>query len=423
MQASEPTTPAPNRNLSIILIVVGGLLFVTALCSGVGYLVLPFVQSLQETTTGTSLFSFAALALVYGGILTYVGFQWRRRRPAVPLKLPSPLIFLGAFATVLLVGQLVLWLNIGTAYLFPPFHVLAGLFIPIAILAYASRRLSEVSLRSVLAQFSWGGLATITLALVFEILIGGIFLLVALAAAALIIGMERTTTLVENVQGAAPDPNAILSVLSGEPLILFFAGITVVLLFVLIIPLLEELLKSAGPAIAIRRRIRANVALTKAEVVVWGLAAGAGFAFTENVMNTQGALTGGQGADNLWVGAMLLRTGTTLMHMITTGTVAIGWYYAFVERKRSRFIGLLAAATVAHAVWNTVAIALGGIAAITSLNPQLELLSGCLAILALAMLAGLFLAFLYWLVRLIRWAQPPPVEVLTSSGTFIEIKG
>jgi hypothetical protein len=274
-----------------------------------------------------------------------------------------------------------------------------------------------------MAQFSWGGLATIALALVFEILIGGVLFLLAVLAAALIMGMDRTTNLVQELQRVVPDSDAVLSVLSTEPLVLVFAGAMVVFLFIVVIPLLEELFKSAGPAIAMRQRFRANAALSKSEVVLWGLAAGAGFAFTENVMNTQSALTGGEGVTALWAGAMLLRTGTTLMHMITTGTVAIGWYLAIVERNRSRFLSLLAAATAAHAVWNTVAIALGGIAAITSFNPDLQILAGCLALLALALLLGLFIGFLYWLIRLIRWAQPPPVEVLTSSGTYFEIKG
>jgi RsiW-degrading membrane proteinase PrsW (M82 family) len=229
--------------------------------------------------------------------------------------------------------------------------------------------------------------------------------------------------LLQELQSNVTDPESALRVVSAEPLLLLLAGSTVVLLFVLVIPLLEELIKAAGPAIAISRRIRTSAAPTKSEVIMWGLAAGAGFAFTENVLNTQGVLTGGDGLGGLWAGAMLLRVGTTCMHMVTTGTVAVGWYYALVERRRSRMLLLLAAATVAHAVWNTAAIALGGIAVMTTANPDLGFVAGCLAILALFLLFGLFAAFVYWLVRLIRWAQPPPVEIITSSGRYLEIKG
>jgi hypothetical protein len=420
---SESNSSAPYRSLSVILIIVGGLLFVTAICSGAGYLVLPLVRSLQEATNSTALLSVASLAAAYGAILTFIGLSWRRRQPSPVLQLPSPLVWIGAYVGVLVLGQVIYSLGIGTAYLFPPFHVLAGVLIPIAILAFASRRLSPVSLRSVVGQFSWGGLVTIALALVFELLIGGVFLVLSIVAAALIIGTDRTMALLQELQSNVTDPESALRVVSAEPLLLLLAGSTVVLLFVLVIPLLEELIKAAGPAIAISRRIRTSAAPTKSEVIMWGLAAGAGFAFTENVLNTQGVLTGGDGLGGLWAGAMLLRVGTTCMHMVTTGTVAVGWYYALVERRRSRMLLLLAAATVAHAVWNTAAIALGGIAVMTTANPDLGFVAGCLAILALFLLFGLFAAFVYWLVRLIRWAQPPPVEIITSSGRYLEIKG
>jgi hypothetical protein len=235
----------------------------------------------------------------------------------------------------------------------------------------------------------------------------------------LVLGAQRFQLLLEALQAAAQNPQRMIDALMAEPLAILLVACVALLLFVFIVPLLEELLKATGPAILIGRRMRANALPSKSQVVLWGLAAGAGYAFTENMFNTQGALTSASGVTNSWATAMVLRSGTTLMHMIATGTVAVAWYQLIVNKKTTRWLVLLAAAMTAHAVWNSAAVLLGAASA-SAANALLNalLLGGVLLFLAL-----LFVAFLFWLARLIHWAQPPPVEIITSSGTYLEIKG
>jgi hypothetical protein len=141
------------------------------------------------------------------------------------------------------------------------------------------------------------------------------------------------------------------------------------------------------------------------------------------MFNAQGSISGGAGFVESWASAMLLRSGTSLMHMVATATVAVGWYFGLVDRKWTRFALLLGLATFAHATWNTGALVIGGVAVITGLDANLVEFSQCILGLGLVFLFGMFVAFLYWLVRLIRWGQPPPVEIITSSGALLEIKG
>lgn len=92
----------------------------------------------------------------------------------------------------------------------------------------------------------------------------------------------------------------------------------------------------------------------------------------------------------------------------------------FAKQKRLRFLGLLCAALTAHAVWNAGAVILGGVSVLSGVSPAVGTVAGACALLFLVLL---LVGFLFWLLRLIRWAQPPPVEIITSSGTLLEIKG
>jgi hypothetical protein len=109
--------------------------------------------------------------------------------------------------------------------------------------------------------------------------------------------------------------------------------------------------------------------------------------------------------------------------MIATATVALGWYYALVLNQRGRLVLFLLAAVAVHALWNTSALLLGGVSMLSSLNPDLALFTTALVGLVLILLIALFGGFLFWLRALVRWAQPPPVEIITpqhSAGLLVE---
>lgn len=404
----------------MLMLGLGALLLLAGVCAVMGFLLAPIGRVANALGTNTTLLSVGAAALLYGVVLFWVGREFRWGRSKVSFVLPSPLLLLAAFVGVLVIGQGVLALNIVPAYLFPLWHVLGSLLVPLAILSFAAQRLPRVALDTMLAQFTWGGLVTIALALVFELVIGGVLLAVGTLGVAVLLGLDRARELTSALQTASQDPERVMQILTGQPIVLVVIAALAIVLFVFVVPLLEELLKATGPAILMVRRVRAQTAPLPAQVVLWGLAAGAGYAFTENMFNAQGAAQGGGGGNSFWVTAMILRSGTSLMHMIATGTVAVAWYQLLVQKRRARFIGLLSAAVTAHAMWNSGAVLLGGVGV---LNTTSRALGGLLGVCALFFLALLFVGCLLWLRRLIRWAQLPPVEIKPSSGTLLEIKG
>lgn len=418
---NETTVPqTPYKNLAILMLGGGALLMLMGVCAVVGFLVAPFTDVQNPLGTNTTVFSFGAVALVYGSILAWLGLGFRRGHSGGWFALPSPLILLALFVVVLVIGQGVLSLNIATSYLFPLWHVLGSLLVPLAILSFAGRRLPPVSMRTMLAQFTWGGLVTIALALVFELVIAGFLLVLGTLGVTALLGLERAMELATALQAASQDPERVMELLRGEPIVLVVVVVLAVALFVILVPLLEELLKATGPAILILRRMRADAAPLPGPVVMWGLVSGAGYAFTETMFNAQTAVPDGAGGAPFWVTAMILRAGTSLMHMIATGTVAVAWYELFVGKRRSRFFVLLGAAVAIHAVWNSGAVLLGGVGV---LNTTSRALGSIVGICALMFLVFLFFGCLIWLTRLIRWAQPLPIEIITSSGTLLEIKG
>ncbi len=383
---------------------VGALLLVSSVCAVVTFLLAPLLRSENTLGENTAVGSIAAVFVGYGAVLALTGLGLVKARGTAPFYLPSPVLVFGAFLVVLLLGQGILALGVATAYLFPIWHVLASLLFPLAVLAYAVRRLPAVSARSMLAQFAWGGLVTILLALLFELIIGGILVVIALIGIAVVLGGRRMTELGQALSEIPTDSQRVIEIVTQEPLAMLIAGVTAVVLFIVLVPALEELLKAAGPAILMARRVRANFRPTRSNAVLWGLAAGAGYAFTENLFNGQGSLSASGSVITWWGGTMLLRAGTSLMHMVATATVAAGWFEILVEAKPLRFGLLLAAATAAHGIWNTGALLLGGTTVLPGAN-EIPSAPTFLTVCVLGVLLLLFVGGLVWLRVLLQWAS------------------
>lgn len=384
----------------------GALMLVTSVCGAFTFLLAPLVRAQTTAGDSTALASVVTVLLVFGALLAAAGYGLVRQTFSAPFRLPHPLILLLAFFIVLLFGQTMLGFGIGTRYLFPIWHVLASLLFPLAVLSAAARRLEPVSARSVWAQFTWGGLVTLLLALLLEVILGGIVIVAGMAFLFIALGRDWFDRLTTAMQATPPDTTAFLQAVTQEPLAILVIAAVAILLFVILIPLLEELLKAAGAAILIGLNVRAGDPPAPSSALLWGLAAGAGYAFSENMFNAQGGL----GAGNLlgwWAGAMLLRGGTSLMHVVATGTVAVGWYEVWVNKRAGRFLLLLLLATVAHGLWNTCALILGSVTALTSQLPLpiVGAAVGCM----LLLLGLLFLGALVWLRVLTLWGRRLPV--------------
>lgn len=410
-ETAPPVSSPPQQSSTAgILVVVGAILLAASVCAIGVFFVLPFLARPDALASNTAVLSIAAILLIYGALLVLIGRALRTNRWRGPFHLPSPYLLLGVFFVVLAVGQAVLFGNVVPAFLFPIWHVLASLLFPLAVLSFSARRLAPVSERSVLAQFTWGGLVTISTALVLELVIGGFVALLALLGIALVLGPDAMQEIIKAFAQTPTDTGRIIEIVFQQQLSAVIAGGTALLLIVILVPFLEELLKSAGTAILLARRVRANTLPLRGNAVLWGLAAGAGYAFSENMLNGQGTLNDPSSLTGFWAGAMTLRAGTSLMHMITTATVAAGWYEALVARRPIRLPLLLAAAVLAHAIWNTSALLLAGVTAVRNASTPLASMSTLLSVLTLGLLAFLFVGCLFWLRALLQWSSPNPTS-------------
>ncbi|MGB8644193.1 MAG: hypothetical protein WCF84_03085 [Anaerolineae bacterium] len=407
---ASPVTPPASPSASAILgVLFGGVLALAALCGVLAYLIVPFMQKQDALSTNTLIAALTGMALVYGGLVLYVAIPLLRRRAAPQLRLPPARIFLVLFLIVVLLGVAVLWFRVAPVYLFPPWHVLAAGMMSLAALAYALRRLKPVAGSTLVAQLTWGGLGTIVPAVVLELLAGVAIVVVVVIGAALILGVDRFQQLARQLQSGLRGGNLdfLLQSLQNQPLLTILVGAAAVFFISGVVPVVEELLKSLAPAITIARSKP-----TAAQALLWGLAAGAGYAFTENLLNGSGSVTSQTGGDCAaieWAAIMTIRAGTSLMHIATTTTISVGWYAWFVRGRPRRFFLFLLVGLATHGLWNVVALGMGAaltqttlcnISASTLAAPgTLMGLAALLTLLAMVIGAGV------WIGGLVQWAR------------------
>jgi RsiW-degrading membrane proteinase PrsW (M82 family) len=253
-------------------------------------------------------------------------------------------------------------------------------------------------LRALVASLGWGALGSTFLALSLEAMIGVIILVgIAVTIALLPDGASQLNRLSTELRALrALDEQAALRFLLANPGIIalgliYFAGI---------VPLIEEAVKTLGLALMNPSRTRAR------DAVLWGVAAGAGFAFVENALNTGVML-------EVWAVAMLARVGATIMHTANGITMARGWYAARVERRWDKLFIAYAASVMVHAIWNVFAAG-QAVGILGLMNEGRALRAESLWLwLNLAMLFGLaVLTFggISWIVYAVRTAREPTLS-------------
>lgn len=110
----------------------------------------------------------------------------------------------------------------------------------------------------------------------------------------------------------------------------------------LLIPLVEEFIKSIGLWFLIHRK------LTPREGFLLGLLGGIGYALSENLLLASDAET--------WAWVLIPRLGATVVHMLTAGLMGWGLASAWGEKKYLRLGCAYLASASLHAVWNTLAL-------------------------------------------------------------------
>ena len=401
MKNEQMTKHSPLLAVGLAMLALAVIPLSCGLCSAVFYLVAPFIVKRSTSAIQANIFlgSSAALGILFGVVWAWQGLVTLRGRAAEPAAraFPRVSILVAAFLLAILLGLGALAVKPIAAFVFPPFHFLASALPPLALLAYAARRLNVTSgLRALIAALGWGALGSTVFATLLEVGIGVIMVVIASVALALAPDgaalLERLNAELNSLQSL--DEQTILRQLISNPAVVaavmvYFAGI---------VPFVEEAFKTLIVAFADPRRTAAR------DMLLWGIAAGAGFALVENALNTSAAL-------DIWAIAMLTRVGATVMHVANGATMARGWYAARVERRWSRLLIAYAASVCLHAVWNALAVGQGIGAVFLLSEPRAAIqLSSPLIWLNLALLLGLIVLTFGgagWIVYAVRTVREP----------------
>ena len=156
---------------------------------------------------------------------------------------------------------------------------------------------------------------------------------------------EQMTLLAQRLANAGSDPEVLLRILrpiAMTPTVL----ISMILLTSGLVPLIEELVKPLG------LWALAGKNLTPAQGFLFGLLSGAAFALLESLGTL--ASPSGQG----WLTLILGRTGTGMLHTVTTGLM--GWALAstWQDGRYLRLAGTYLLAAGLHGLWNLFGIVL-----------------------------------------------------------------
>ncbi len=396
-------TPVPTSLVAggVSMLVLAVMLISCGLCSGLAYLVFPLIA--RQVSTGLEMNvvmgAAAGFGILFGLVLVWQGVQTLRGRVSVPAARVFPPLWAFAFAyfCAIIAGLGALALAPLTSYALPPLHFIAASVPPLALLAYAAHRLGNHSgFRALVATLSWGALAATSLAFLLEAVSG---LALILLAVLLVAAQPNGREILDQMQGllAAAQRTgdwAPLSKWMSQPAVM--AGF--VFYFALLVPPMEELVKTLVVAFIDPRRTRA------ADALLWGMGAGAGFAIAENLFNAAVTL-----AD--WGPVMLLRAGASVIHVTNGALMGRGWYAARVERRWGSLFSALIASVVLHALWNAAALFLSaaapeGIASSSlSLTPTVQ--TGAL-LLFLVLLAAAGLGWIGHSVRAALKANAAP---------------
>lgn len=374
----------------IWLIVLAVFLFLCGGCSTVFYILIPLrSRDTVEALSGNVVFgALAGVGLVLGAALLWQGIVAALDRTSMPAARVFPpfgilaLVFIGA----VLLGIAALSFAPIAPYAFPPWHFLAALLAPLILLAFAARRLGQTSgFRALLISFSWGALGATLIALVLEVLV----VIAAIIAGALVISaLPNSRELLDQLRRVVTDfqrtgnTTALEGLLSNP-----WVSVALVVYFALIIPPIEEAVKALVVAFIDPLRTR------RADALLWGMAAGAGFAMMENMFNS----TAEVGA---WAFIVILRVGAAIVHVTNGANMGLGWYAARKEGNWSRLAIAYLVSMAYHAAWNATAVFLIPASSSTRAGLPIDL-----SVVALALLGFLFILAmlgLAWTIRAVR---------------------
>jgi len=230
-------------------------------------------------------------------------------------------------------------LNLLPGILGPAANLLTAAFSVVVSIQMVRLHTPSISLRRFWAQFLTGAYLVPVAIIVLEI---AALIPVVLLLTATMFGSGLEPPSMETLIDPHFDPQQYWQQLDMNT-IFNPAGITLLVMFLgVIIPLIEELMKTAAIWPVIRRISNAG------EAYLAGALGGAGYGLFEALMLTQ------PGPDWLQVG--LLRIGATFLHTATAALTSWGLYLSVQRRKLWISLACYAAAVLVHGIWNLNAI-------------------------------------------------------------------
>ncbi len=323
---------------------------------GLMMLVLLFTLTQSEATFSTSgnefsvveqAIAFTVIAMwwfVPGVLLTYHGISASMGEGSSEYHPPVAAIGFVLFAGIVAIGEWNMASGDAVAAPMPLLHMLAAVVPGITYVALASRG-------SVLRGVPVRGLTWRQLTLAFALSMG-VAAMIAMyvnsiadfcATVLLLVhnGTFHNATQGDDIWNRISDARFILS--RNEQWVANLIAIAVVP------PIVEEFSKG----LSVRFMLRRNS--TRAQAFALGAAAGAGFGFLEGLLYGLGGI-GDQLGD--WWLIMLVRGGSTSLHVFNTGLVGLAWWYWSVDKRPRAAAMLFGAAVVAHSIWNGLAVTL-----------------------------------------------------------------
>ena len=180
----------------------------------------------------------------------------------------------------------------------------------------------------------------IELAILATIIIGG-SIYVAVTQPELVGEIERLSLMMNETMNEEAMLSMLAPYLTNPTLIAVVIGYIAI-----IVPLIEELLKPLAVWLSARQ------IESPAQGFALGVLSGAAFALVESLnASADGSMS--------WAVIVTARTGTSVLHMLTSGLVGWGIASAFKEKRMGRLIGAYSSAVLIHGIWNAAAAGTG----------------------------------------------------------------
>jgi hypothetical protein len=283
-----------------------------------------------------TLLALCGLPAIYSGALIVLGKEDRRLSP------PSPYgyLFIFLFPLAIIVGYLAYVREFITIFLAPLAQILAATAGVVFAIQLARQKGAMLPRRRFWGHFVTGLWVVPMIALVAEIIIL-IPTLIAFAFGAMT--TETGRELLELLSGPVTPSVTMLEQQLEVVLLEPWFIITILTFFALLVPIIEEVLKTIVVWPIFFRRT------SSFEALMGGIIGGAGYALFEAIFLTQDSSS--------WFAIMIGRTGATMMHAFTTGIACWGLAEGFIHKRWKRLLISYFVAVSFHGLWNAITVA------------------------------------------------------------------